>query len=67
MCVSQYRAYCKAFKFKRASSITKDDKIIKEYGTFFSNGTAWHYTVDKAEMDRLAKMGNPYAKKDGAK
>jgi len=61
MCVTQFRDYCNAWKFKTKENITKNDEIQHKRGTFYAGQRAWWYTKNKKEMKELAKQGNPYA------
>lgn len=61
MCVAQFRDYCNAFAFKTNKSITNDDVIDKNRGTFNGSGNSFSYTKSKAKMNSLAKSGNEYA------
>ena len=57
MCVSQFQAYCKASSFKRPESLTANDKVDCERGTFDGK----RYVSDKRKMRKLAEANNPYA------
>ena len=57
MCVSQFQAYCKASSFKRPESLTANDKVAYERGTYAGK---W-YVSDKRKMRKLAEGNNPYA------
>lgn len=65
MCVSQFRDYCKASKFKYSDRINdlKDKDLEVKKGTYHYHGNNYYYVTDKKELRRLAENGNEYAKK----
>ena len=66
MCVSQFADYVNAHALKPECSLTKNDEIQRERGSKYVNGWVIWYTKNTREMNRLAKLGNPYAVADKA-
>ena len=68
MCVSQFRDYCKASRFATRGSMTSTEETTR-YSPYLAkfegvDGTSIEtrlYVTDTKEMQRLAKMNNPYA------
>lgn len=63
MCVTQFREYCKASSFKRTENIGSNDRIHTERGSFYCNSETW-YVTDQKELQRLARLGNVYAREE---
>jgi len=61
MCVAQFRDYCNAYAHKRKETITSNDEIQHQRGTYYGSKCAWYYTKNKSKMQTLAKQGNDYA------
>ena len=65
MCVSQFRDYCKASKFKHSNYEvdSKDKNLIVRKETKWYNGRCYYYVTDLRELRKLALQNNEYAKK----
>jgi len=66
MCVSQFRAYCKASRFNHSNyeNDLKDDNLIVKKGTQWYNGRSNYYVTDVNQLKKLASQNNEYAIKD---
>lgn len=65
MCVSQFRDYCKASRFKHDNRrVDMNDKSLEvRQETFRYADRSYYYVTDLNEMNKLAKSGNEYALK----